>query len=159
VAWLSLERSDSQPASYWTYLITALQAVVPGVGGSALQLLQSAQPPIETVLATVLNELGAAPNDLYLVLDDYHLVDNPEVQGGMTFLLEHLPPQAHLVVSTREDPALPLVEEVLGRQPADVRGFLTDHTRQTGPRRAAERTRAGRAAAARLRPRRPRHRP
>jgi LuxR family transcriptional regulator, maltose regulon positive regulatory protein len=42
VAWLSLERSDSQPASYWTYLITALQAVVPGVGGSALQLLRRA---------------------------------------------------------------------------------------------------------------------
>jgi hypothetical protein len=107
VAWLSLERSDSQPASYWTYLITALQAVVPGVGGSALQLLQSA-PPIETVLTTALNELGAAPNDLYLVLDDYHLVDSPEVQDGRTFLLEHLPPQAHLVVSTREDRALPL---------------------------------------------------
>ena len=48
------------------------------------------------------------PDDLYLVLDDYHLVDGPDLQAGMTFLLEHLPPQAHLVVSTREDPALPL---------------------------------------------------
>jgi hypothetical protein len=49
------------------YLITALQAVLPGVGTSALQLLQSAQPPIETVLTTVLNELSGVPNDVYLV--------------------------------------------------------------------------------------------
>src|SRR4030095_7478119 len=108
VAWLSLDEGDRQPASYWTYLITALQAVVPGVGASALQLLQSSQPPIETVLTTVLNELRAVPDDLHLVLDDYHLVDGPDLRAGMTFRLEPLPPQAHLVVSTREDPALPL---------------------------------------------------
>jgi LuxR family transcriptional regulator, maltose regulon positive regulatory protein len=130
VAWLSLDESDRQPASYWTYLITALQAVLPGVGASALQLLQSAQPPIETVLTTVLNELGAVPSDLYLVLDDYHLVDGPDLQAGMTFLLEHLPPQAHLVVSTREDPALPLARlrargELVEVRAADLR-FTVD---------------------------------
>ena len=108
VAWLSLEESDRHPASYWTYLITALQAVVPAVGASALELLESSQPPIETVLATVLNELGAVPDDIYLVLDDYHLVDGPDLQAGMTYLVEHLPPQMYLVISTREDPALPL---------------------------------------------------
>jgi LuxR family maltose regulon positive regulatory protein len=107
VAWLSLEESDRQPTWYWTYLLTALQAVAPGVGTSALPLLQSGQPPIETVLATVVNELGAVPDDLWLVLDDDHLVDGPDLQAGMTFLLEHLPPQVHLI-STREDPALPL---------------------------------------------------
>jgi LuxR family transcriptional regulator, maltose regulon positive regulatory protein len=131
VAWLSLEESDSQPASYWTYLITALQAVVPGVGASALQLLQSGQPPIETVLTTVLNELGAVPNDLYLVLDDYHLVDGPDIQAGMSFLLDHLPSQAHLVVSTREDPALPLARlrasgELVEVRAADLRFTLEE---------------------------------
>jgi LuxR family transcriptional regulator, maltose regulon positive regulatory protein len=131
VAWLSLEESDSQPASYWTYLITALQAVVPGVGASALLLLQSAQPPIETVLATVLNELGTVPNDIYLVLDDYHLIDSADVQAGMTFLVEHLPPQVHLVVSTREDPALPLARlrgrgELVEVRAADLRFTLDE---------------------------------
>ena len=82
--------------------------MAPGAGTSALPLLQSGQPPIETVLTTVLNELGTVPDDLYLVLDDYHLVDGPDVQTGMTFLLEHLPPQVHLVISTRADPELPL---------------------------------------------------
>jgi LuxR family transcriptional regulator, maltose regulon positive regulatory protein len=131
VAWLSLDEGDRQPASYWTYLITALQAVVPGVGASALQLLQSSQPPIETVLTTVLNELRAVPDDLHLVLDDYHLVDGPDLQAGMTFLLEHLPPQAHLVVSTREDPALPLARlrargELVEVRAADLRFTLDE---------------------------------
>jgi len=64
VAWLSLDEGDRQPASYWTYLITALQAVIPGAGAGALQLLQSSQPPIETVLVTVLNELRRAGRPL-----------------------------------------------------------------------------------------------
>jgi LuxR family transcriptional regulator, maltose regulon positive regulatory protein len=121
VAWLSLDESDRQPATYWTYVVTALQAAVPGVGTSALPLLQSAQPTIETVLTTVLNELGTTPDDVYLVLDDYHLVDSPDIQAGMTFLLEHLPPRAHLVVSTREDPALPLARLRAGGELVEVR--------------------------------------
>jgi LuxR family transcriptional regulator, maltose regulon positive regulatory protein len=121
VAWLSLEESDSQPVSYWTYVITALQAVVPGVGASALLLLQSGQPPVETGLTAVLNELGTVPDDVYLVLDDYHLVEGPDVQAGMTFLLEHLPPQVHLVISTREDPALPLARLRARGQLVEVR--------------------------------------
>jgi LuxR family maltose regulon positive regulatory protein len=109
VAWLSLDPGDNQPASFWTYLITALQTAAPGVGASALSLVQGPQPPpIETVLATLLNELGAVPDDILLVLNDYHLVDAPDVQDGMAFLLEHLPPQVHLVIVTRADPALPL---------------------------------------------------
>ena len=108
VAWLSLEESDRQPGTFWTYVITALQNAVPGVGASVLPLLQSAQPPIEAVLAAVLNELSAVPYDVDLVLDDYHLVDGPDISAGMVFLLEHLPPHVHVVISTRADPLLPL---------------------------------------------------
>ena len=92
VAWLSLEEGDSQPARFWTYLVTAIQRAVPGVGDSALALLQAVQPPLDSVLATLINELSARAADLDLVLDDYHLVDNPDLQPGMAFLLEHLPP-------------------------------------------------------------------
>lgn len=121
VAWLSLEESDSQPAAFWTYVITALQRVAPGVGDSALPLLQSAQPPIEAVLATVINELSAVPNDVDLVLDDYHLVDGGDIQPGMTFLLEHLPPQVHLIICTRADPALPLARLRVRRELVEIR--------------------------------------
>jgi LuxR family maltose regulon positive regulatory protein len=81
VAWLSLDEGDRQPATFWTYVITALQTAVPGIGAGVLPLLQSAQPPIETVLAAVLNELSAVPNDVDLVLDDYHLVDGGPTSG------------------------------------------------------------------------------
>src|SRR5919199_5847218 len=71
VAWLSLDQSDDDPASFWTYLITALQTVIPEVGADALALLQSARPPpIEALLTAVLNELGAIRGDVVLVLDD-----------------------------------------------------------------------------------------
>ena len=64
-------------------MITALRTPVPGVGAGVLQLLQSAQPPIETAPATLLNELSAVPNDVHLVLDDYRLVDGPEIWSAL----------------------------------------------------------------------------
>ena len=109
IAWLSLDEGDSEPASFWTYLITALQTVAPGIGANALSTLQEPQPPpIETALATLLNELSAVPNGIVLVLDDYHLVEAHDIHVGMAFLLEHLPPRVHVVIATRADPALPL---------------------------------------------------
>src|SRR5664279_5467477 len=108
VAWLSLDRADNEPASFWTYVVTALQTAVPTVGSRALELIATPPVPTNLVLTTVLNELAAAPQDVWLVLDDYHLVDNHAVRDGMTFLLEHLPPHVHVVISTRADPDLPL---------------------------------------------------
>src|SRR5919202_1660775 len=65
VAWLSLDRGDNDAATFWAYLIAALRTVESGVGASALALLQSPQPPpIETLLAPLLNELNAVPHDL-----------------------------------------------------------------------------------------------
>src|SRR5665811_466735 len=107
-AWLSLDRRDNDPALFWSYLVAALQAASPEVGAGALSLLQSPQAPIEAVLATLLNDLSVVSNDVVLVLDDYHVIDSRDVQDGMTFLLEHLPPQIHLVIASRADPALPL---------------------------------------------------
>jgi len=109
VAWLSLDQADNHPGSFWTYLITALRRVAPGIGASALALLQEPQPPpIETVLAPLLNELGAESKDIVLVLDDEHMVDAHDIHAGVAFLLERLPPRTHLVIATRADPALPL---------------------------------------------------
>lgn len=126
VAWLSLDPGDSDPASFWTYVVTALQAAVPGVGSAALELIASSPLPTELVLTTMLNELAAAPQDVWLVLDDYHLADSHEVGEGMAFLLEHLPPHVHVVVSTRADPDLPLARwrgrgELVEIRAADLR--------------------------------------
>src|SRR5664279_706062 len=126
VAWLSLDQRDNDPAVFWAYLVAALNAAAPGVGADALSLLQSPQSPIEGVLATLLNDLDAIPNDVVLVLDDYHLIDAREVQDGIAFLLDHLPPQVHLVIAGRADPTLPLARlrsrgELVEIRSADLR--------------------------------------
>ncbi len=108
VAWLSLDQRDNDPALFWTYLVAALNTGAPAVGGGALALLQPPQPPNEAGLIALLNDLDAIPDDVVLVLDDYHVIDARDVQDGMAFLLEHLPPQVHLVIASRTDPPLPL---------------------------------------------------
>ena len=110
--------------------MTALQGAVPSVGSSALELIASSPMPTDLVLTTLLNELAAAPGEVWLVLDDYHLVDNHEVRHGLTFLLEHLPPHVHVVLSTRADPDLPLARwrvrgELVEIRAADLR-FTSD---------------------------------
>jgi len=107
VAWLSLDQRDNDPALFWTYLVAALNTGAPG-GAGALSLLQPPQPPNEAGLVALLNDLDAISNDVVLVLDDYHVIDARDVQDAMAFLLEHLPPQIHLVIASRTDPPLPL---------------------------------------------------
>src|SRR5205823_12343222 len=71
--------------------------------------LQSPQPPpTEAILTALLNEITAIPDKFVLVLDDYHVIDAKAIDHALTFLVEHLPPQMHLVIATREDPQLPL---------------------------------------------------
>ncbi len=126
VAWLSLDQRDNDPMLFWTYLVAALKTAAPGVGAGALSLLQPPQPPGEAGLAALLNDLDAVSDDVVLVLDDYHVIDAREVQDGMAFLLEHLPPQIHLVIASRTDPALPLARlrgrgELVEIRAADLR--------------------------------------
>jgi LuxR family transcriptional regulator, maltose regulon positive regulatory protein len=109
VAWLSLDEGDSDPGRFLTYLVAALRNVAPGVGETVLATFESPQPPpIESVLTPLINDLAAAPTDFVLVLDDYHSVEAKPVDDAVAFLVENLPPQMHVVIATREDPALPL---------------------------------------------------
>jgi LuxR family maltose regulon positive regulatory protein len=109
VAWLSLDEGDNDPARFLTYLVAALQTIAPKIGAGVLAALQSPQPPpSEAILTTLLNEITTLPDHFILVLDDYHVIDSKPVDEALTFLLKHLPPQMHLVITTREDPQLPL---------------------------------------------------
>ena len=129
-AWLSLDQNDNDPATFWTYVVAALRTAVPGIGANTLALLQEAQPaPVRLLLTTLINELDTS-TDLFLVLDDYHVIDSREVQEGIGFLLDHLPPRFHLVIVGRADPALPLASlrargELVEVRAADLR-FTTD---------------------------------
>ena len=86
-----------------------MHAVGVDIGKSALELLQLSQsPPIESIITTIINEISEVGEEFILVLDDYHVIHNSTIHSALTFLLDHLPPQIHLVIATRADPALPL---------------------------------------------------
>ena len=109
VAWLSLDEGDNDPIHFLSYVVAALQTVAPDIGRGVLNTLQSSQPPsMEAFLTTLLNDVSAASDEFLLVLDDYHLIDTDPVDRALAFLIEHLPPQLHLVIATRQDPPLPL---------------------------------------------------
>jgi LuxR family transcriptional regulator, maltose regulon positive regulatory protein len=97
------------------------------VGADAIDILGTSEPPpIDGVLTVLLNEVGTVASDIVLVLDDYHVIDSREVQDGMAFLLDHVPPQFHLVIASRSDPALPLARlrargELVEVRAADLR--------------------------------------
>jgi LuxR family transcriptional regulator, maltose regulon positive regulatory protein len=107
--WLSLDDGDSDPTRFLMYLIAAVQRVAPEVGAGLQGALVSPQPPSpESILTVLINELASGSHEIVLILDDYHLVNAKQIDDALGFLLEHLPPQLHLVISTREDPQLPV---------------------------------------------------
>ena len=120
VAWLSLDEGDNDITRFLSYLAAALQTIMANIGEGVLGALQSPQsPPTESILTALLNEIATVPEGFIFVLDDYHVIDSKPVDDALTFLIEHLPPQMHLVIATREDPPLPLAR-------LRVRGQLTE---------------------------------
>jgi len=109
VAWLSLDEGDNEPSRFLLYLAAALHGAEPSCGADGMAALQSPQPPsAESVLTDLINEIDGTTGDILLVLDDYHAVHSPQVDKALAFLLEYLPEHMRLVITTREDPNLPL---------------------------------------------------
>ena len=133
--WLSLDTADNHPARFLSYVIAALQRAVPGLAGDLAASLRSPEPPSsEAVLAALVNELSLVPDDLVLVLDDYHVITAPAVNAALTFLLENLPPNLHLVISSRADPPIPIARLRSRGQVVEVRA---DELRFTADEAAA----------------------
>jgi LuxR family transcriptional regulator, maltose regulon positive regulatory protein len=123
-AWISLDPGDSNPALFWTYVVTALRTARPDVGESALSWLSSARPPaIEWVLTSLINEISAKDQHVTVILDDYHVIDAEPIHRAVAFLLEHLAPQMHLVIATRSDPPVPLARLRARGELTEVRAF------------------------------------
>jgi LuxR family maltose regulon positive regulatory protein len=106
--WLSLDEDDSDLTRFLTYVVAAMQTIAPQLGEGVLAALQAAQPPTAALLTALLNELSAIPDRFVLVLDDYHVLDCQPIDEALTFVIDHLPPSMQLVITTREDPQLPL---------------------------------------------------
>ncbi len=108
-AWVSLDEGDNDPVRFWDYFIAALQTLQPGCGEKILPWLHSSEPPsTELILNVLINELSHLKSHLFIVLDDYHLIESQQIHDGITYFIEHLPPHIHLVIASRSDPPLPL---------------------------------------------------
>ena len=109
VAWLSLDKEDSQVERFLNYLIAALQQVSGSVGREAAQRLAAAgEARPEAIVTSLINDLDRASTPVALVLDDYQFIRNPAVHAAVALLLDHCPPTFHLLIATRSDPPLPL---------------------------------------------------
>ncbi|MCB8928597.1 MAG: hypothetical protein H6652_23595 [Ardenticatenaceae bacterium] len=107
--WLSLDEEDSDPVRFWRYLIAGLQTIHADFGTEILQLFaQTPPPPMQTAVTALINAISKIPNEIIFVLDDYHLIDSQTTHEALTYFLERQPPQLHLVITTREDPPIPL---------------------------------------------------
>jgi LuxR family transcriptional regulator, maltose regulon positive regulatory protein len=121
-AWLSLDKTDNDPARFLAYLIAALGQIDGRIGEHTQALLQSQQPlPVELMLTSLVNEITIVPSPFILVLDDYHVIQAMPIHQQLDFLVEHQPPQMHLVIITREDPPLPLARLWAHGRMAEIR--------------------------------------
>ena len=122
LACVSLDKGDNDYSQFWTYLITACQSILAGVGEAALELLSSSQPlPDETIPTILINDFVTRRKPVVLVLDDYHEIQNTTIHASLRFLLDHLPDNLSIVVSTRIDPPWPLARYRTRNQLVEIR--------------------------------------
>jgi LuxR family transcriptional regulator, maltose regulon positive regulatory protein len=136
-AWVSLE-DEVDLLQFWRYVFAALEGAQAGMGQPALAMLEGEQPAINTILRTLLNKIAAAPDNTIIILDDYHHAADPAIHTTLTFFINNLPPNLHLVIASRSQPALALArwrasnqlhelrEADLRFTPAEVAAFLND---------------------------------
>lgn len=126
-AWFSIDSGDNERGRFWRYLVSALQTVQEELGKGTLEMEESAiqaadaDENAEVFLAPLLNDLLELDYPIILVLDDYHLIDNPGINKDMAFFIENLPPTLHIVVTTRSEPPWPLARWRARGQITEVR--------------------------------------
>jgi LuxR family maltose regulon positive regulatory protein len=135
VTWVSLDEGDNDPTRFWIYFVSALQTMQKDFGKSALAVLQSVQSaPTESILTSLLNEITTFPDSFAQVLDDYQVIHNQRIHDAVYFLIEHMPPHMHLVITSRTDPPWPLARwrgrHQLNEIRADNLRFTNDETKE-----------------------------
>ncbi|RLC60804.1 MAG: hypothetical protein DRI80_10190 [Chloroflexota bacterium] len=137
LCWLSLDEGDNDPILFLSYIFAALQAINPACGETAYAVLRESAfplPPLKRILGLWINEIvEAIPHTFGLLLDDLHLITEPQVYALLDYLLEHMPPQMHLAIATRYDPPLSLARlraqgELAEFRVADLRFTLEETT-------------------------------
>jgi LuxR family maltose regulon positive regulatory protein len=109
VAWLAIDPDDDEPPRFFFYVTQAMHRATPGVGADALDLIKETfliSP--QAIVSTLINDLTDIDEEVYLFLEDYHWVTDPEIHHAIAFLLRHAPSQVHVVLTARTEPPLPL---------------------------------------------------
>ncbi|NTU84647.1 MAG: hypothetical protein HGA45_35665, partial [Chloroflexales bacterium] len=124
--WVALDTGDNDPARFWNYICAALERASTGLGAPAQATLRAGLMAVEAIVAELLNALAETSSEIALILDDYHVISTPAIHEGIGLLLEHAPPQFHLVLASRVDPPLPLARwrvrgELVEVRAADLR--------------------------------------
>ncbi|MCA9956139.1 MAG: AAA family ATPase, partial [Anaerolineales bacterium] len=132
IAWVSLDEDDSDPQQFFSYIAAALHPFIAN-RQTLVNLLQASQPQPAKALATALvNDCTAVSTPCLLVLDDYHVVESSEIDLALAFLLDHMPPHLHLVMTSRSDPGFPLSRLRARNQLTEIRAddlrFSTEET-------------------------------
>jgi ATP/maltotriose-dependent transcriptional regulator MalT/DNA-binding SARP family transcriptional activator len=122
VAWFSIDKSDNDLVQFMTYMTSALESIQPGIGSEVLLMLRSFRPiPAQSIQVSFCNRLLETKTPFAVVLDDYHLIETQEIHQFLTYILEHLPPNVHVILSTRSDPPIPLSRLRARRQMVELR--------------------------------------
>lgn len=134
VAWLSLDASDNDSVRFLRYFLAACQKIEPSLGANSQPLLEMPQfPPINAILDDLINELAALDTQHVLILDDYHVITNPQIHAALEYFIENQPAATHIVLTTRADPPLPLARLRARRQMTELRArdlrFTADEAR------------------------------
>lgn len=104
VAWLQLEESDADPARFWVSVVAAIGRAVPSVADAVAPLVAGSLGAGPVVVPALVNEVSSLDERLVVVLDDYHVIDDPSVHRDVERLIDLCPPQLTLVLITRADP-------------------------------------------------------
>jgi LuxR family maltose regulon positive regulatory protein len=109
VAWVSLDEQDNAWPRFLAYLLSSLQSIDPAIGAGMLGALESPQrPPLDSLLEALPEELASLRRPFVLVLDDFHVILDPQVHELLTYIIDNQPPGMHLVLSGRADPPWPI---------------------------------------------------
>jgi LuxR family maltose regulon positive regulatory protein len=134
IVWLSIGEDDNDLERFFRYLMAGWEQAQPGIKETPLGLLLGAvMSERDAILAAFINAATEAPGPLVFVLDDYHLIEDSAIHQALTFLLDHLPPNAHFIVASRTEPPLPLAryrarQELLELRADDLQFSLDETT-------------------------------
>lgn len=108
-----LEKSDAEPAVFFSYLIAGIQMIIPEFGKKTLGISHFFNYPqkyLEIIVGTFINEIIESVNkDLFIILEDYHALESSAtINRILDYLLGHLPQNLHFIITSRTTPALVL---------------------------------------------------